>query len=193
MSYSRPLTEREKALEEAFFRDQNARLIESLRVKKAAATQKEALAAVIGVRDESILSPLHALGVRAENVAALVLAPLVAVAWADHQLDAEERRALIEAEQHFGIDPDSESGRLLATWLAARPHESLLGAWTSYVQQLCRVLAPDERTKLRDEIVGRASAIARSFEKSFLRGGGPTRAEAEVLAKVEAAFAESSS
>ncbi len=139
MSYSRPLTEREKALEEAFFRDQNARLIESLRAKKAAATQKEALAAAIGVR--------------AENVAALVLAPLVAVAWADHQLDAEERRALIEAEQHFGIDPDSESDRLLATWLAARPHESLLDAWTSYGHQLCRVLAPDDRPRQRDEIV----------------------------------------
>lgn len=193
MSFSKPLNEREKALEEAFFREQNARLIESLRAKKTETAEREQLARVIGVHDESILAPLHALGIRAENVAALVLAPLVAVAWADHQLDANERRALIEAEKHFGIDPESDAGRLLATWLAARPHESLLEAWTSYVKQLCSVLAPDERGKLRNEIVRRASALARAFEKSFLRGGGPTRAEADVLAKIEAAFGESRS
>lgn len=190
MSYSKPLTEREKALEDAFFRDENTRLIEALRTKQARAAQEQALAGVLGVRDDALLAPLVSLGVRAENVAALVLAPLVAVAWADRHLDPEERRAILAAEQHYGIDPASEAGKLLATWLEAQPHESLLETWSAYVKLLVKVLKPAERAALRSEIVERSSRIASAFEKSFLRGGGPTRAEATVLAKIEAAFAD---
>jgi len=188
MTYSKPLAEREKALEDAFFREENERLIESLRAKQARAAREEALAGVLGVRDHAILAPLIGLGVRAENVAALVLAPLVAVAWADHQLDPEERRALLAAERHYGIDPESDAGRLLDDWLASRPHDSLLDAWSGYVGALARVLSPGDRDRLRAEIVGRADRIARAFEKTFLRGGGPSRAELDVLAKIEAAF-----
>lgn len=190
MSFSKPLTEREKALEEAFFREQNARLIESLKAKKAQSEQQEALSRVLGVQDAAVLAPLLGLGVRAESVAALVLAPLVAVAWADRQLDDDERRAILAAEQHYGIDPKSEAGKLLSTWLEARPHESLLEVWSAYVKQLVKSLKPAERERLRGEILERSSRIARAFEKTFLRGGGPTRAEADVLAKIEAAFSE---
>lgn len=190
MSFSKPLTEREKALEEAFFREQNARLIESLRAKKAQSEQQEALSRVLGVRDDAVLAPLLGLGVRAESVTALVLAPLVAVAWADRQLDDEERRAILAAEEHYGIDPKSEAGKLLSTWLEARPHESLIEVWSAYVKVLVKSLQPAERERLRSEILERSSRIARAFEKTFLRGGAPNRAEAGVLAKIEAAFAE---
>jgi hypothetical protein len=190
MSFSKPLGEREKALEEAFFRDANAKLIEALRARRAEAEQLDALSKALGIADESVLSPLRRLGVRVESVAALVLAPLFAVAWADHQLDDNERRQLIAAEQHYGIDPNSDAGKLLASWLEARPHESLLEAWVGYAQELCKTLKPAEREGLRREIVERARHITRGFEKTFLRGRGITRAEADVLAKIEAAFAD---
>ena len=189
MSFSKPLADREQALEDAFFKRENARLIESLRAKKAQSEQRAALAQVLGVGNDAVLAPLLSLGVRAENVAALVLAPLVAVAWADHQLDDAERRQVIAAGQHYGIDPKGESGKLLSTWLEARPHESLIDAWASYVHELCKVLQPAEREQLRREIVERSSRLARALEKSILRGGGPSPAETAVLAKIEAAFA----
>ncbi len=188
MSFSKPLAEREKALEEAFFRDANAKLIEALRARRAQTEQRDALAKIVGVADETVLAPLLALGIRAESVAALVLAPLVAVAWADRQLDDDERRQLIAAETHYGIDPKSEAGKLLESWLDARPHESLIDAWASYVQELCKTLQPADRERLRSEIVGRARHIVRGFEKTFVRGHGPSRAESDALAKVEAAL-----
>jgi len=190
MSFSKPLGDREKALEEAFFRDANAKLIEALRARRAEAEQLDALSKALGIANESVLSPLRQLGIRVESVAALVLAPLFAVAWADHQLDDNERRQLIAAEKHYGIDPHSDAGKLLASWLEARPHESLLEAWFGYAQELCKTLQPDVREGLRKEIVERARHIARGFEKTFLRGQGIKRAEADVLAKVEAAFAD---
>jgi hypothetical protein len=188
MSFSNPLTERLKALEDAFFREQNARLVEALRARQAQAEQKNALSAVLGVRDDSVLAPLVELGVRGESVTALVLAPLVAVAWADHRLEDHERQAILAAEQHYGIAPDSEAGKLLASWLEARPHESLLEAWSTYVSALCKVLKPAERDRLREEIVGRSERIAEAFKKTFLRAGATNSAEEEVLTKIRAAF-----
>jgi hypothetical protein len=188
MSFSKPLGEREKALEEAFFREANAKLIEALRARRAEAEQRDALSKALGIADETVLLPLRRLGIRVETVAALVLAPLFAVAWADHQLDDDERRQLIAAEAHYGIDPNSDAGKLLASWLEARPHETLLEAWVSYAQELCKTLQATEREGLRSEIVGRARHIVRGFEKAFLRGRGISRAESEVLEKIEAAF-----
>ncbi len=188
MSFSKPLADREKALEDAFFREENERLIASLRAKKAEAEERQALAKTLGVGNEAVIAPLLKLGVRAENVAALVLAPLVAIAWADRQLHDVERRQVVAAGEHYGIDPESDAGKLLATWLAARPHESLIDVWAGFAEELGRTLAPAERDSLRDEIVERARGIARAFEKSLLRGRGPGDAENAVLAKIEAAF-----
>ena len=78
MTFSKPLSEREKALEEAFFREANAKLIETLRARRDEAEQREALSKALGIADESVLTPLRRLGIRVETVAALVLAtPIV--------------------------------------------------------------------------------------------------------------------
>jgi hypothetical protein len=188
MPGSGPLSEREKALEDLFFRKESERLLEAMRDRKTREERFAALSSVLGVDSPELINPLLDLDLRAENVTALVLAPFLAVAWADHLLDNEERHSILKAEDDFGIDPKSEAGQLLEVWLDHRPHESLLGAWAAYVGELCRVLEPDDRTKLRNDVVARSRRIARAVEKSFLRGGGPTEAEDAVLEKIEAAF-----
>lgn len=189
MTFSKPLSEREKALEDAFFQKENERLIEALRAKKAESEQRAALSGVLAFANEGVVSSLLGLGVRAESVAALVIAPLVAIAWADRHLDDDERKQVIAAERHYGIDPKSDAGRLLATWLEARPHDSLIDVWSSYVRELAKVLPPGELAQLRAEVVGRSQGIAQALEKSLFHGRGPGRPEADVLAKIEAAFA----
>jgi hypothetical protein len=188
MSGSGPLSEREKAFEDLFFRKESERLLEAMRARKTREEQFSALSGALGVDTPELINPLLDLDIREENITALVLAPLVSVAWADHTLDNEERRSILKAGDDFGIDPKSETGQLLESWLDRRPHESLLGAWAAYVGELCRVLEPNERAKLRDDVVSRSKRIARAVEKSFLRGGGPTEAEDAVVEKIEAAF-----
>jgi hypothetical protein len=188
MSQSGPLSEREKAFEDLFFQKESERLLEAMRTRKSREKQFEALSGVLGVDAPDLIDPLLELGLREENVAALVLAPLVVVAWADHRLDDAERQSILKAENDFGIDPKSDAGKLLAVWLEYRPHESLLDAWAAYVVELCRVLQPDERTRLRDDIVSRSQRIASAVEKSILRAGGPTDAEKAALAGIESAF-----
>jgi len=188
MSYTRPFADRERALEEVFFRKESERLLAAMRARDSRQSQFEALSEVLGVRDPDIINPLLDLGLKEESVTALVMAPLVAVAWADRSLDNEERHYLLEAENDFGIDPKSKAGKLLSVWLAYRPHENLIEAWSAYVAELCRVLEPRERARLRDDVINWSWRIAHALEKSFLRGGAPTRAERAVLDQIEQAF-----
>ncbi len=188
MTYSKPLIERERALEEAFFRKESERLLEAMRERRTRAARFDALSKVLGLRDPAIIDPLLDLGLREENVTALMMAPLVAVAWADRTLDNEERRYLLDAESELGIEADSPAGEQLAVWLDHRPHPELLDTWAAYVTELCRVMPEDDRERLRQDIVGWTRRIANALEKTFLRGGVPTRAERQVIDRVEAAF-----
>ena len=182
------LKAREKAFEDMFFQKKNEALVEAMRARNTREEQFSTLASVLGIDSSDLIDPLLDLGLRAENVSALVLAPLVAVAWADRRLDSEERRLILKAEDDFDIDPQSEAGQLLVNWLDHRPHDSLLESWAAYVRELCRVMSVPERTRLRDDIVARSHRIARAIEKSFLRGGGPTSEERAVVDQIAAAF-----
>ena len=188
MTNTHSMKAREKAFEDMFFQKKNEELIEAMRARKTREEQFSALASVLGVDSSALIDPLLDLGLRGENVTALVLAPLVSVAWADRTLDNEERRVILKAEDDFDIDPESEAGKLLANWLDHRPHESLLDAWAAYIAEICSVLGAEERAGLRDDIVSRSQRISRAMEKSFLRGGGPTDEEKAVVARIEAAF-----
>lgn len=189
MSYSKPLNERERALEDAFFRNQEAKQSEARRAERAQAESAASLARALGFRDDALVTRLLALGVRAENLTALVLAPLVQLAWADKTMDQRERRAILDAAAHFGIDPASEAGRLIDGWLEVRPHESLLDLWSDHLKELGPTLAPDDRARLRDEIVSRARSLAHALSKTLLRGGATSASEDAVLARIDAAFA----
>ena len=72
-----------RALEEAFYTKENARLLEQLREKK----QRTALREVVQIEDDAFLDRLIELGINSEAVLALKLVPLLAVAWADGILD----------------------------------------------------------------------------------------------------------
>jgi len=74
------LHDREKSLEDEFFRREDKRLIERLSDLQAAKTTREALAQASGIANPEVLDSLMSMGIRAETVAALALVPLVAVA-----------------------------------------------------------------------------------------------------------------
>lgn len=192
MTFSRPLKDRERALEDAFFREETKRLLEAMRARETREQQFEGLANLHGIHDPAVIEPLLDFGLREENAAALLLIPLIVVAWADHRLDNDERRSIHKAEADHGISPESEAGQLLEIWLEHRPHESLLDAWIGYVHELFKVLPAASRERTREDILSRIRKMVRAFEKSFLRGGGPVDAEKEAIAKIEAALAEAS-
>src|SRR5690242_3342880 len=80
------LRDRERALEDEFFRREDQRLLEHLGALRVAASTREALAKASGITDPVLLDMLVAHGIKAETVAALSFVPLLEVAWADGRL-----------------------------------------------------------------------------------------------------------
>ena len=125
------LRERERALENVFFAQESERLLQRMREADAARSRKAALAAGSGIADEAVLDQLAALGLGPQGVAALALAPVVLVAWADGTLDPKERDAIQQAAQKAGLAQNPE-GAGPARRLALHPAAGRAGgglAW----------------------------------------------------------------
>jgi hypothetical protein len=180
------LRDRGRSLEDEFFRREDKRLMDRLRELNAAEATREALAKALGITRPAILQELMELGIRAETAAALFTVPLVEVAWADGTLDAKERRAVVD---RAGVARDSTAGAMLEAWLDRRPDPKLLAAWTQLVQGMCEQLGADGAERLKTGLLERAAAVAAASGGVFGVGSKVSRSEAEMLARLEAAFA----
>ncbi|MBN2573650.1 MAG: hypothetical protein JXP73_03730 [Deltaproteobacteria bacterium] len=176
-----------RSLEDAFFEEQDRRLIARRAELAKMAETKEALAAVSGIKNQDILQQLVELNVRPETLAALSAVPLVEVVWADGEVDEEERKVVLDFATAQGIVAGSVARELLGSWLAQRPPATLLAAWQHYVEALCARLAPDDRQVLKNELLRNVRAAA-SASGGFLGMGKISGEEKDVIAKLEASF-----
>jgi tellurite resistance protein len=145
-----------RALEEAFFTKENARLLEQLKEKK----KREALREVVQIEDDAFLDRLIELGIGPETVLALTLVPLIAVAWADGTLDGRERDAIIKAAEEKGVSPETAGHQLLETWLSRRPDQGLFDSWKQYVRDIWGTFTDDERSRMRERTLDWSLAVA---------------------------------
>ena len=182
--------DRRRALEEEFFRKQEAALLNQLRTSQANESAQEALAAATGVRDSTVLHKLSSLGITSDTLLALGLVPLVTMAWADGTLDDKERRAIVASLGTAGIVADSPAGQLVQSWLSSPPSASMLEAWSSYTSALAAALSPTERNNLRDSVLGRARAVAEAAGGFLGLGNRVSKAEEELLQKLARVFGE---
>jgi hypothetical protein len=184
----RILDERRNALEEAFFQKENERLRARIQAEREREAARKALAGEAGITDASLLDRLVELGIRVDTVEALVLVPLVTVAWADGKMDAGEREAVMRGAEASGFAPGSPGYALLEAWTRERPPAELMDSWRSYIAALVKELSADQRWALEERIVERARAVARA-SGGFLGLSKVSKEEEEVLAELEKAFA----
>ena len=149
-------------LEEAFFAQENSRLLEEMRRKSEKQDLLEALRSVVSIKDEAFLNRLVALGVTPQTAIALRLIPLVFVAWADGAVDLKEREAIIKAAAQHGVAAESASRTLLDQWLQNRPDASLLALWKGYVKRIWTSFTPDEQWPMRQNLLQAAKDVAQS-------------------------------
>ena len=174
------LTDRRKALEEQFFTKHNEELRQKLQKSQEKQANREALAHVAGDTHPEVLDKLVELGIGPETWAALEIIPLVEVAWANAQVEAKERSAILAAAEANGIETGSPSHDLLEGWLTHRPDARLLATWGEYIVGLCAGLDPSQKSALRDEILGRARTVAEAAG-GFLGLGNKISPEEEVV------------
>jgi hypothetical protein len=179
--------ERGKALEDEFFRKEDARLVAKLRELKAKEATREELARISGIKNTAILDRLVELGIHPETLVALSIVPLAEVAWADGAIDAKEVQAILDRAAKAGVTPGSASHDLLKSWLERRPEPRLLTAWIQMVQGINENLTPEQVEALRAGLVERVRAVA-SASGGVLGVGKVSSAESEMIRKLESAF-----
>jgi hypothetical protein len=91
------MDQRRRALEDAFFAEQDRKLRDKLVAADPTAARRTALTETSGITDPQVLDRLMALDIGPETLAALSLVPLVLVAWADGTIDDKERTAVLKA------------------------------------------------------------------------------------------------
>jgi hypothetical protein len=181
------LRERGNSLEEEFFRRQNAELVERLRSNTAREETRSQMAAASGVEDPALLDQLLEHGVTPASFAALTLAPLVAVAWADRRLEEKEKRAVLDEAGSSGLQAGSPAYDLLERWLAVEPPPSLMAAWSGYARDLAASLGIEQRREFREALLSRANAVANAAG-GFAGRGKTSQEERRVLDAIEDAL-----
>jgi len=176
-------------LEQEFFYKEDQKLIEKLREMRRMQETREALAQVSGISNEAVLNRLVELQVRPETIAALVLVPLIEIAWADGRLDEKERNAVLGATDHLSSAGRNIDRVLLEEWLKEKPHSKLMDAWLVYIHGLCQELDPNEINLLKEELVGHVRQIAEASGGLLGLRKKISSQEEEVLARIEKAFA----
>ncbi len=182
------MDERRSALEDEFFHKQDQKKLEAMKEKLSAQATKDELRKVSGMSDDAVLDKLVALGLDGKTVAALSLVPLISVAWADGEIQDNERDAILHGAQGKGMEDGTPGHALLASWLSKKPDDSLFEAWTGYIKALTSQLNDEQTRLLKKQILNFSSLIAGSAG-GFLGIGKVSGAEEKVLARIEAAFA----
>ncbi|MDH3521803.1 MAG: hypothetical protein OEM49_15250 [Myxococcales bacterium] len=183
------LADRQKALEEVFFEQENRRLVERIQAEEAKLAAKHGLKEISGIADDALIEQLVALQIRPGSWAAMALIPLVEVAWASGKVEEKERRAVLSAAEANGVTKGSASFELLEQWLEQRPAPAYLEAWGLYIVELCAELGEAERAALQNEILGRARQVAEAAGGLLGFGTKISEKEQRVLGELAKAFA----
>lgn len=157
--------DRERAEEEAYFRQEDARLIEKLRQKAQFSEIAHALAEKLHADEPTLLERIKELGVTLDTGSAFVLAPLVEVAWADGDVSHAERDAILLIAKQRGVEPGSADHRQLLDWLARRPSDEIFRTALEAIRIGISVLPPEESEQ-------RIAAMIKACEDVAKAAGG---------------------
>lgn len=182
-----PINPDARTLEDAFFQQENVKLLEEMRRKAEREQRRQALREVIKGADDALLDHLLELGINAETILAMVLLPLARVAWADGAIDAKERAMILKAAEERGVAPGTPSRDLLEAWLEREPGPSICAAWSKYIEGFWPQLTPHEQGELRERLLRFARGVAEAAG-GFLGLAKVSAAEKAVLDEIEAAL-----
>ncbi len=152
--------QRERALEDEFFRREGEQLLRKLKATFEQDVTVEKLRAATGITNPELLERLIGLQLRGETVAAFWLYPLVEVAWADGKLDEKERGVILEAAARAGVEGGSPAFELLENSMREGPSEERRKVWRAYARDLAGRLDAKERRLTRNDLIRHARVVA---------------------------------
>ncbi len=182
------VSKQSKSLEDAFFAQKDARVLERMRSRASREECRKALRDATGIDDAAFLDRMIDQGMAPETVMAIRLVPLVCVAWADGEMDDREREAILKASKQKGTRIDETARELLEGWLDRSPGPQMMALWKGYVRRLQEQLNDDQKRQMRDNLVGLAREVAQSAGGFLGLGSKISAAEQTVLDDLESVF-----
>ncbi len=152
--------DRERAAEAAYFREQDAKLLDSLRKRAPLDEIAKALGEKLQIDNPELLERVRELGLTADTASALFLAPLVQVAWAEGKITRDEQDAVLRLALARGVEMNSPAYAQLLDWLGARPSDALFDAAVEVLKYGFAVLPDDERDARIRRIVEACQEVA---------------------------------
>jgi tellurite resistance protein len=177
-----------KRLEDAFFEENDRKLIAELHILQKMEESIESLSKVSGITKKEVLKKLIELNIRPETIAAIAMVPIVEVAWADGSLDSKEKAAILSiSENHLGSEHQIAKD-LLTEWLNIKPPKEMLEAWLHYVDGLCENLSAEEKASFKQSFMENAYAVADASGGFLGMGNKISKKEQEILKILDSAF-----
>jgi hypothetical protein len=152
--------DRERGEEAEHFRREDAKLIEKMRARARVGEIATALAAKLRVDDAELLRRVAALGLDQETGPAILVAPLVQVAWAGGKVSDAERRTVLELAAARGVTPGTPVYDKLVAWLAQRPSDELFETAMEVMRVGLAILPEQERDQHIKGIVDGCRSVA---------------------------------
>jgi tellurite resistance protein len=127
-----PLSERGYALEEVYCSKLQTQQLARIREESRREELLRTLGAELAIDDSRFLDSLIELGITADTAAAFEALPLVEVAWADGEIDSQERWRVLALATAFGLELGRPAHAQLELWLRQKPEEELFEAWYEF-------------------------------------------------------------
>lgn len=154
------LKERGRGEEADYFSRADAKLIEKIRERALVGEIAKALAAKLRVDDAELVRRVTDLGLNQETGPAILLAPLVQVAWAEGRVTEAERAAVLELAASRGVTAGTPVHNKLLEWLRERPSDALFETAMEVMRVGFSVLPPQERDERIQALVAACRRVA---------------------------------
>jgi hypothetical protein len=163
------LKERGRGEEADHFRREDAKLIEKIRERARLDEMAKALAAKLRVDEPELLRRVADLGLDQDTGAAILLAPLVQVAWAEGRVTEAERTVVLELAASRGVTAGMPVHNKLLEWLRQRPSDAVFETAMEVMRVGFSALPAQERDERIKALVASCRRIAEAS------GGGLAR------------------
>jgi len=156
--------DRERGEEDAYFRQQDAKLIAKLRQKARFSEIAHALAEKLHADEPVLFERIQKLGVTLDTGSAFILAPLVEVAWIDGDVSHAERDAILHIAKQRGVVPGSADDHQLRDWLAHRPSNEVFQTALDAIRVGLSVLPPAESHQRIETMIKACEDVAQAAD-----------------------------
>ncbi len=156
---NRPLDRVGRAHEADYFRAHNRELIDALRVRLERRDRATSLAEATHIHDDDLLDRVAGQGIDADSMAVIHLVPLLQVAWADGEIQPDEKDLILEAAALYGIKAGPARERLDAM-LVAPPSAAFVDAALDFIKALLAALPAVEAEQACENMATLALHVA---------------------------------